>query len=135
MVVHAARRRLHDPNSGGDSGFAVLDFSLFSTFRDNVSRGSFSQIGGVLTRDWVYGDATKLVTFLQNHDVGPDNDFRFRFSGDRGWPPPPTTCCGRSAASPASTRAKRSSSRRGRRRTSSADDTLDMTGRAYYGDT
>ena len=72
-----------NPNSGGDSGFSVLDFGLFSTFRDNVSRGSFSGIGGVLSRDWVYGDATKLVTFLQNHDVGPDNDFRFRFKGEQ----------------------------------------------------
>jgi hypothetical protein len=26
----------------------------------------------------VYGDATQLVTFLQNHNVGLDNDFRFR---------------------------------------------------------
>ena len=71
-----------NPNSGGDSGFAVLDFSLFSTFRDNVSRGSFGGIGGVIGMDWVYGDATKLVTFLQNHDVGPDNDFKYRFKGD-----------------------------------------------------
>ena len=71
-----------NPNAGGDSGFSVLDFGLFSTFRDNVSRGSFGGIGGVLSRDWVYGDVTQLVTFLQNHDAGPDNDFRFRFRGD-----------------------------------------------------
>ena len=60
----------------------MLDFGLFSTFRDNVSRGHYGGIGGVLSRDWVYGDVTQLVTFLQNHDVGPDNDFRFRFQGD-----------------------------------------------------
>ncbi|WP_133510996.1 alpha-amylase family glycosyl hydrolase [Candidatus Thiosymbion oneisti] len=71
-----------NPNSGGDSGFSVLDFGLFSTFRDNVSRGHYGGIGGILANDWVYGDATQLVTFLQNHDVGPDNDFRFRFQGD-----------------------------------------------------
>jgi glycosidase len=71
-----------NPNSGGDSGFSVLDFGLFSTFRDNVSRGHYGGVGGVIARDWVYGDATRLVTFLQNHDVGPDNDFRFRFQGD-----------------------------------------------------
>jgi hypothetical protein len=51
-----------NPNAGGDSGFSVLDFGLFSTFRDNVSRGSFSGIGGVLSRDWVYGDVTQLRT-------------------------------------------------------------------------
>lgn len=72
-----------DPRSGGDSGFAVLDFGLFSTFRDNVSRGSFSGTGVVFSRDWIYGDPTTLVTFLQNHDVGPDNDFRFRFKGEQ----------------------------------------------------
>nr|VFK26127.1 MAG: Glycosidase [Candidatus Kentron sp. MB]VFK35448.1 MAG: Glycosidase [Candidatus Kentron sp. MB]VFK77395.1 MAG: Glycosidase [Candidatus Kentron sp. MB] len=72
-----------DPNSGGDSGFAVLDFGLFSTFRDNVSRGSYSQVGQALSMDWIYGDPTTLVTFLQNHDIGPDNDFMFRYKGDQ----------------------------------------------------
>lgn len=71
-----------NPNAGGDSGFSVLDFSLFSTFRDNLTHGSFGGIGGVISMDWVYGDATKLVTFFQNHDVGPDNDFKYRYGGD-----------------------------------------------------
>ncbi len=71
-----------NPNAGGDSGFSVLDFSLFSTFRDNVTRGNFGGIGGILSMDWVYGDATKLVTFFQNHDVGPDNDFKYRYGGE-----------------------------------------------------
>ena len=71
-----------NPNSGPDSGLSVLDFSLFSTFRDNLSYGHFGGIGGVLGWDWIYGDATQLVTFLQNHDVGPDNDFKYRFRGD-----------------------------------------------------
>ena len=61
----------------------MLGFSLFSTFRDNVSRGSYGGISGVVGMDWVYGDATRLVTFLQNHDVGLDNDFRFRCRGDQ----------------------------------------------------
>ena len=71
-----------DPNAGGDSGLSVLDFSLFSTFRDNIRNGNFSGVGGVLGFDWLYGDATTLVTFFQNHDVGPDNDFKFRFGGE-----------------------------------------------------
>ena len=71
-----------NPTGGGDSGLSVLDFSLFSTFRDNIRNGNFSGIGGVLAFDWVYGDATRLVTFFQNHDVGPDNDFKFRFGGE-----------------------------------------------------
>ena len=71
-----------NPNGGGDSGLSVLDFSLFSTFRDNIRNGNFGGVGGVLGFDWLYGDATKLVTFFQNHDVGPDNDFKFRFGGE-----------------------------------------------------
>ena len=73
-----------NPTGGGDSGLSVLDFSLFSTFRDNIRNGNFSGIGGVLAFDWLYGDATRLVTFFQNHDVGPDNDFKFRF-GAEAW--------------------------------------------------
>ncbi len=71
-----------NPLAGGDSGFSVLDFSVFSTFRDNVTRGNFGGIGGVMAMDWVYGDATQLVTFFQNHDVGPDNDFKYRYGGE-----------------------------------------------------
>ncbi len=71
-----------NPLSGGDSGFSVLDFGLFSTFRDNVTRGNFEGLGRVFERDWIYGDPSTLVTFFQNHDVGPDNDFRFRFRGE-----------------------------------------------------
>jgi len=75
-----------DPS--GDSGMSVLDFSLFATFRESVAKGSFSQIGGTLQRDNMYADATELVTFLHNHDHGPDQDFAFRFGdkdGDSQW--------------------------------------------------
>ena len=71
-----------NPRSGPDSGLSVLDFGLFSTFRDNISRGHFQGVASVLAMDWIYGDASKLVTFFQNHDVGPDNDFKFRFAGE-----------------------------------------------------
>jgi len=64
-----------------DSGFSVLDFSLFSTFRDNLSQGRFSNLSAIFDRDPLYGDATKLVTFLDNHDIGPQNDWKFRFNG------------------------------------------------------
>jgi len=72
-----------DPNSGGDSGFPQLDFGLFSTFRDTVSKGTYGGTGQILSMDWIYGDVTQLVTFLQNHDVGPDNDFKYRFKGEQ----------------------------------------------------
>ncbi len=72
-----------DPESGGDSGFPQLDFGLFSTFRDTVSKGTYGGTAQILGMDWIYGDVTRLVTFLQNHDVGPDNDFKYRFKGDQ----------------------------------------------------
>lgn len=68
-------------NPQGDSNLSVLDFPLFSTFRDNVTHGSLGGIGGALSMDWTYADPTELVTFFQNHDVGPDNDFKYRFGG------------------------------------------------------
>lgn len=123
-----------NPNAGGDSGFSVLDFSLFSTFRDNVTHGNFNGIGGILSMDWIYGDATKLVTFFQNHDVGPDNDFKFRFGGAeenaalvynllwtiRGIP---TLYYGEEIMFQAGLPQDIASN----------NDTLDQTGRAYYG--
>ena len=72
-----------DPQSGGDSGFPQLDFGLFSTFRDTVSKGTYAGTAQILGMDWIYGDVTQLVTFLQNHDVGPDNDFKYRFKGEQ----------------------------------------------------
>lgn len=76
-------RTTHDCMGGGhdDSGLSVLDFSLMSTFRDNLSQGRFSGVSSVFGRDGLYGDATKLVTFLDNHDIGPQNDWKYRFAG------------------------------------------------------
>ena len=82
MVVYEHWPRSGRSTFGGDSGFAVLDFGLFSTFRDNVSRGHYGGIGQVLSMDWIFGDPTTLVTFLQNHDIGPDNDFKYRYKGE-----------------------------------------------------
>ena len=85
--------------------------------------------------DWVYGDATQLVTFLQNHDVGPDNDFLFRFRGEQWmaaaaynllWTIRGIPCLyygeeiGMMKAAPQDIIGN--------------DDTLDTTGRAYFGD-
>ncbi len=124
-----------DPNAGGNSGFSVLDFGLFSTFRDNVSRGSYSQIGGVLARDWVYGDATRLVTFLQNHDVGPDNDFRFRFRGDQWMAAAAYNLLWTIRGIPCLYQGEEIEFMRGAPQDIIGnDDTLNSTGRAYFGD-
>jgi len=124
-----------DPNSGGDSGFSQLDFGLFSTFRDNLSRGSFEGVARVLKMDRIYGNATELVTFLQNHDVGLDNEFRFRFKGEQWMAQRPTTCSGRYAASPAFYFGEEIEFMKGvPQDIIGNDDTLETTGRVYFGD-
>ncbi len=124
-----------NPNSGGNSGFSVLDFSLFSTFRDNLSRGSYGGIGGILGMDWVYGDATQLVTFLQNHDVGPDNDFRFRFRGDQWMAAAAYNLLWTIRGIPCLYYGEEIEFMKGAPQDIIGnDDTLETTGRAYFGD-
>jgi len=126
---------VRDPRSGGDSGFAVLDFGLFSTFRDNVSRGTYAGIKAVLDRDWVYGDASTLVVFLQNHDVGPDNDFRFRFRGDTWMAAAAYNLLWTIRGIPCLYYGEEIEFMKGAPQDIIGnEDTLDMTGRAYFGD-
>jgi glycosidase len=124
-----------NPNAGGDSGFSVLDFGLFSTFRDNVSRGSYGGIAGVLSRDWVYGDATQLVTFLQNHDVGPDNDFRFRYRGEQWMAAATYNLLWTIRGIPCLYQGEEIEFMKGAPQDIMGNtDTLETTGRAYFGD-
>ncbi len=124
-----------DPNSGGDSGFAVLDFGLFSTFRDNVSRGHYGQIGQALSMDWIYGDPTTLVTFLQNHDIGPDNDFMYRYKGDQWMAAAAYNLLWTVRGIPCLYYGEEIEFMKGAPQDVIGEkDTLDMTGRAYFGD-
>jgi len=124
-----------NPSSGGDSGFSVLDFGLFSTFRDNVSRGHYGGVGGILGNDWVYGDATQLVTFLQNHDVGPDNDFMFRYQGEDWMAAATYNMLWTIRGIPCLYVGEEIAFMRGAPQDIiSNNDTLDSTGRAYFGD-
>ncbi|MCP5420140.1 MAG: starch-binding protein [Gammaproteobacteria bacterium] len=124
-----------DPNSGGNSGFPQLDFGLFSTFRDNLSRGSFGGVKAVLDMDWIYGNATELVTFLQNHDVGPDNDFRFRFKGDQWMAASAYNLLWTVRGIPCLYYGEEIEFMKGAPQdVIGNDDTLDQTGRAYFGD-
>ena len=124
-----------DPNSGSDSGFAVLDFGLFSTFRDNLSRGSFGGVKAVLDMDWIFGDPSTLVTFLQNHDVGPDNDFRFRFKGDQWMAAAAYNLLWTARGIPCLYYGEEIEFMKGAPQdVIGNDDTLDQTGRAYFGD-
>ena len=124
-----------DPDSGGDSGFPQLDFGLFSTFRDNLSRGSFEGVARVLEMDWIYGNATELVTFLQNHDVGPDNDFRFRFKGEQWMAAAAYNLLWTVRGIPCLYFGEEIEFMKGAPQDIIGnDDTLDTTGRAYFGD-
>jgi glycosidase len=124
-----------DPDSGGDSGFAVLDFGLFSTFRDTVSRGTYANTGQVLGMDRIYGDPTTLVTFLQNHDVGPDNDFRFRFRGEQWMAAAAYNLIWTVRGIPCLYYGEEIEFMKGAPQdVIEENDTLDCTGRAYFGD-
>ena len=124
-----------DPNSGGDSGFSVLDFGLFSTFRDTVSKGTYGGTGQILSMDWIYGDVTSLVTFLQNHDVGPDNDFKFRFKGEDWMAAAAYNLIWTARGIPCLYYGEEIAFMRGAPQDVEGEkDTLDQTGRAYFGD-
>ncbi|CAM3832510.1 alpha-amylase family glycosyl hydrolase [Vibrio aerogenes] len=124
-----------NPSGGGDSGLSVLDFPLFSTFRDNLTKGSFGGLGSILGWDWVYGDATKLVTFFQNHDVGPDNDFKYRYGGEEGNAAVAYNFMWTIRGIPTLYYGEEVMFQGGKPQDISGNnDTLDMTGRAYYGD-
>ena len=113
----------------------MLDFGLFSTFRDNLSRGSFGGVKAVLDMDWIFGNASTLVTFLQNHDVGPDNDFRFRFKGEQWMAAAAYNLLWTVRGIPCLYYGEEVEFMKGAPQdVIGNDDTLDQTGRAYFGD-
>lgn len=124
-----------NPHSGGDSGFPQLDFGLFSTFRDTVSKGTYSGTAQVFGMDWIYGDVTQLVTFLQNHDVGPDNDFKFRFKGEQWMAAAAYNLIWTVRGIPCLYYGEEIEFMKGAPQDVEGEkDTLDQTGRAYFGD-
>jgi glycosidase len=85
--------------------------------------------------DWIYGNATELVTFLQNHDVGPDNDFRFRFKGDQWMAAAAYNLLWTARGIPCLYYGEEIEFMKGAPQdVIGNDDTLDSTGRAYFGD-
>ena len=118
----------------GDSKLSVFDFPLFSTFRDNVTKGSFGGIKGILDMDYTYADPTQLVTFFQNHDVGPDNDFKYRYGGEVANAAMAYNLLWTVRGIPALYYGEEIMFQAGLPEDlASANDTLDQTGRAYYG--
>jgi glycosidase len=75
------------------------------------------------------------VTFLQNHDVGPDNDFRFRFKGDQWMAASAYNLLWTVRGIPCLYYGEEIEFMKGAPQdVIGNDDTLDQTGRAYFGD-
>lgn len=64
------------------SGLAVLDFYAMATFHMFEKGENFSNVMAAARYDHLYANPTELVTFLDNHDFGPNNDWNRRFGGD-----------------------------------------------------
>lgn len=71
-----------NPESGEDSGIAVLDYPLFEMFSGSVAMGHFGGMEDLIAYDWVYGDPSTLVTFFHNRMYGPGEDSGVRFTGE-----------------------------------------------------
>ncbi|MEW6712062.1 MAG: alpha-amylase family glycosyl hydrolase, partial [Candidatus Riflebacteria bacterium] len=100
-----------------------------------LSHGRLIGIEGFLSMDWVYGNATNLVTFLQNHDVGPDNDFKYRFKGDDWMAAVAYNLLWTIRGIPCLYYGEEIAFMRGAPQDICGnDDMLDTTGRAYFGD-
>jgi glycosidase len=85
--------------------------------------------------DWIYGDVTQLVTFLQNHDVGPDNDFKFRFKGEQWMAAAAYNLIWTARGIPCLYYGEEIEFMKGAPQDVAGEhDTLDQTGRAYFGD-
>ena len=56
-----------------------MDFPLFSTFKDSATKGSLGGIKAALDLDYAYIDTAQLVIYFRDHDMGTDNDFKFRY--------------------------------------------------------
>lgn len=64
------------------SGMSVLDFYAMATFHMfDKGEGSYSNVMAAARYDHLYSNTSHLVTFLDNHDFGPNNDWNRRYGG------------------------------------------------------
>lgn len=64
------------------AGVGVVDFYAMSTFHGVFQNGgALSGVTAAARYDDLYGDPSLLVTFLDNHDFGPNNDWNQRYGG------------------------------------------------------
>jgi glycosidase len=66
-------------NNSEPSGMSVLDFYAMSTFHLFERGEAMSNVQAAARYDQLYADPSQLVTFLDNHDFGPNNDWNRRF--------------------------------------------------------
>ncbi|HTJ51341.1 MAG TPA: starch-binding protein [Cyclobacteriaceae bacterium] len=68
--------------SSANSGMAVLDFYAEATFHNVFQEGqSFSNVTAAARYDNLYSDPSTNLTWLDNHDFGPNNDWNQRYGG------------------------------------------------------
>ncbi len=71
-----------DVGNSGPSGSSVLDFYAEATFHNIFENGGgFSGVTDAARYDYLYNDPSQLVTWLDNHDFGPNNDWNRRYGG------------------------------------------------------
>ncbi|MHA7057790.1 starch-binding protein [Aquimarina sp. M1] len=69
-------------NNSEPLDLAVIDFYGEATFHGTFEEGqSFPSVKAAARYDHLYSDPSTLVTWLDNHDFGPNNDWNRRYGG------------------------------------------------------
>ncbi len=69
--------------NSANSGMAILDFYAEATFHGVFEEDrNLGEITAAARYDHLYSDPSTNVTWLDNHDFGPNNDWDRRYSGD-----------------------------------------------------
>ncbi len=69
-------------NNSEPLDMAVIDFYGEATFHGTFEEGqSFPTVQAAARYDYLYSDPSTLVTWLDNHDFGPNNDWNRRYGG------------------------------------------------------
>ncbi len=67
---------------GSPSDLAIIDFFAMATFHLFERGDAMSGVMAAARYDHLYSDPSYNVTFLDNHDFGPNNDWNRRFGND-----------------------------------------------------
>ncbi len=126
-------------NNSAPLDLAVIDFYGEATFHGTFEEGqSFPTVKAAARYDNLYSDPSTLVTWLDNHDFGPNNDWNRRYGGtDENlaacmnfmftWRGIPTVYYGTEMRFKAGEFADIHNA-------AGIQESIDKTGRAYYGD-